>query len=102
MAAQNMPAAEIDITEGPGGRSASTRRVSRVPPVWLHGDLHTANLLVSEGALPAVIDFGDITSADTPDFNEWELSCSKPSSPAEAPVARLRSSGLVQQFAEGS
>jgi aminoglycoside phosphotransferase (APT) family kinase protein len=27
-------------------------------PVWLHGDLHPANLLVSHGELSAVIDFG--------------------------------------------
>jgi aminoglycoside phosphotransferase (APT) family kinase protein len=34
------------------------------PPLWLHGDLHTANLLVDDGALAAVIDFGDITAGD--------------------------------------
>jgi aminoglycoside phosphotransferase (APT) family kinase protein len=34
------------------------------PPVWLHGDLHTANLLVEDGAISAVIDFGDITGGD--------------------------------------
>lgn len=34
------------------------------PPMWLHGDLHPANLLVHEGALSAVIDFGDITAGD--------------------------------------
>lgn len=34
------------------------------PPVWLHGDLHTANLLVADGRLAAVIDFGDITAGD--------------------------------------
>ena len=28
------------------------------PPVWLHGDLYPANLLVSGGRLSAVIDFG--------------------------------------------
>jgi aminoglycoside phosphotransferase (APT) family kinase protein len=28
------------------------------PPVWLHGDLHPANLLVSSGELTAVLDFG--------------------------------------------
>ena len=28
------------------------------PPVWLHGDLHPANLLVSHGELSGVIDFG--------------------------------------------
>jgi aminoglycoside phosphotransferase (APT) family kinase protein len=34
------------------------------PPVWIHGDLHPGNLLVSEGRLSAVIDFGDLTSGD--------------------------------------
>jgi aminoglycoside phosphotransferase (APT) family kinase protein len=34
------------------------------PPVWLHGDLHPANLLVDRGRLSAVIDFGDITAGD--------------------------------------
>jgi len=34
------------------------------PPVWLHGDLHPANTLVVEGALSAVIDFGDLCSGD--------------------------------------
>jgi aminoglycoside phosphotransferase (APT) family kinase protein len=28
------------------------------PPVWMHGDLHPANLLVSKGELTGVIDFG--------------------------------------------
>lgn len=34
------------------------------PPLWLHGDLHPANLLVHEGRISAVIDFGDLTSGD--------------------------------------
>ena len=34
------------------------------PPVWLHGDLHTANLLVDGGAISAVLDFGDLTAGD--------------------------------------
>lgn len=34
------------------------------PPVWLHGDLHPANILVHRGSISAVIDFGDITSGD--------------------------------------
>lgn len=32
--------------------------------VWLHGDLHPGNLVVSDGQLTAVIDFGDITAGD--------------------------------------
>ncbi|MEY9845383.1 aminoglycoside phosphotransferase (APT) family kinase protein [Streptacidiphilus sp. BW17] len=34
------------------------------PPLWLHGDLHPANVLVDEGRITAVIDFGDLTSGD--------------------------------------
>jgi aminoglycoside phosphotransferase (APT) family kinase protein len=34
------------------------------PPVWLHGDLHSANVVVRDGAIAAVLDFGDITSGD--------------------------------------
>jgi aminoglycoside phosphotransferase (APT) family kinase protein len=34
------------------------------PPVWLHGDLHPANILVADGQVSGVIDFGDITSGD--------------------------------------
>jgi aminoglycoside phosphotransferase (APT) family kinase protein len=33
-------------------------------PVWLHGDLHSANVLVRDGTIRAVIDFGDVTSGD--------------------------------------
>lgn len=34
------------------------------PPLWLHGDLHAANILVDHGSISAVIDFGDITGGD--------------------------------------
>ncbi len=34
------------------------------PAMWLHGDLHPANLLVHDGQLHAVIDFGDLTAGD--------------------------------------
>jgi len=34
------------------------------PPVWIHGDLHPANILVDAGRISAVIDFGDLTSGD--------------------------------------
>jgi len=33
-------------------------------PVWIHGDLHPRNLLISGGRLSAVIDFGDLTAGD--------------------------------------
>jgi aminoglycoside phosphotransferase (APT) family kinase protein len=33
-------------------------------PVWVHGDLHPGNVLVRDGRLSAVIDFGDLTSGD--------------------------------------
>jgi len=32
--------------------------------LWLHGDLHARNVLVQDGALSGVIDWGDITSGD--------------------------------------
>ena len=32
------------------------------PPRWLHGDLHPANILLPDGQVSGVIDFGDITS----------------------------------------
>lgn len=31
---------------------------------WLHGDLHALNVLVSEGRISAVIDWGDLTAGD--------------------------------------
>lgn len=33
-------------------------------PIWVHGDLHPANLLTVNGGLHAVIDFGDLTAGD--------------------------------------
>ncbi|MCW3095152.1 MAG: hypothetical protein JWL77_770 [Chthonomonadaceae bacterium] len=35
-----------------------------VAPTWLHGDLHSRNVLVEKGALSAVIDWGDMTQGD--------------------------------------
>jgi aminoglycoside phosphotransferase (APT) family kinase protein len=34
------------------------------PALWIHGDMHPANILVHDGRISAVIDFGDITSGD--------------------------------------
>jgi aminoglycoside phosphotransferase (APT) family kinase protein len=33
-------------------------------PTWLHGDLHPRNILVENGAITGIIDWGDITSGD--------------------------------------
>jgi aminoglycoside phosphotransferase (APT) family kinase protein len=34
------------------------------PPVWLHADLHPANVVVSDGALSGIIDFGELCAGD--------------------------------------
>lgn len=34
------------------------------PRVWLHGDMHPGNLIVKDGRLAAVIDFGDLSAGD--------------------------------------
>lgn len=57
-----------DIVDGPAVRTLwdelSGAAVATAPPLWIHGDLHPANILVHEGAISAVIDFGDLTSGD--------------------------------------
>ncbi|MFI9779922.1 aminoglycoside phosphotransferase family protein [Streptomyces sp. NPDC051956] len=34
------------------------------PRVWLHGDLHPANVVVSDGTLSGVVDFGELCAGD--------------------------------------
>ncbi|WP_242909828.1 phosphotransferase [Actinomadura terrae] len=34
------------------------------PPVWLHGDLHPANVLTTGGTISGVVDFGDLFAGD--------------------------------------
>jgi aminoglycoside phosphotransferase (APT) family kinase protein len=34
------------------------------PPMWVAGDVHTGNIVVAEGAIRAVIDFGDLCAGD--------------------------------------
>src|SRR5262249_40301054 len=36
----------------------------KVTPTWLHGDLHPRNVLVQDGVITGIIDWGDITSGD--------------------------------------
>lgn len=59
-----------------GGHVPGAREVERLwsslaalppwesPALWLHGDLHPANLVTRGGMLAAVIDFGDLTAGD--------------------------------------
>ncbi|CAM4016370.1 aminoglycoside phosphotransferase family protein [Nocardia ninae] len=39
------------------------------PPVWVHGDLHPANVVVSDGTLAGIVDFGDMCAGDP----AWDL-----------------------------
>lgn len=65
---------EASVAElGPGIDTVSVRRVWDAalaatpfadPPVWLHGDLHPANVVVRDGTLAAVVDFGDVCAGD--------------------------------------
>jgi aminoglycoside phosphotransferase (APT) family kinase protein len=34
------------------------------PPVWVHGDLHPANVVVADGTLAGVVDLGDLFAGD--------------------------------------
>ncbi|CAJ1503688.1 phosphotransferase [[Mycobacterium] burgundiense] len=33
------------------------------PPAWAHGNLHPANVVVSDGTLSGIVDFGDMFAA---------------------------------------
>ena len=68
-----------DLVDGPRVLSR-WNELSAVPswtgaPRWLHGDLHPANVLVHDGRLSAVIDFGDLTAGDPASdlFAAWLL-----------------------------
>ncbi|MFI8534836.1 aminoglycoside phosphotransferase family protein [Streptomyces aquilus] len=39
------------------------------PAVWVHGDLHPANVVVSDGTLSGIVDFGDMFAGDP----AWDL-----------------------------
>jgi aminoglycoside phosphotransferase (APT) family kinase protein len=58
---------------GTAGAAADIRRIwddalaapaSAAPPVWLHGDLHPANVVVADGTLAGVLDFGELCAGD--------------------------------------
>lgn len=60
-------AARIPTAAAQGLQNVFDRAADAEPatsPVWLHGDFHAKNVLVADGRLAAVIDWGDITSGD--------------------------------------
>ncbi|MFE5791176.1 aminoglycoside phosphotransferase family protein [Streptomyces sp. NPDC056503] len=62
-------ATELGLIPDPDGaravwRDAVTAPVWTGPALWLHGDLHPANVLTSDGTLCGVIDFGDLCAGD--------------------------------------
>jgi aminoglycoside phosphotransferase (APT) family kinase protein len=52
-------APEIEIAWHDGLKAPASQRAC-----WLHGDLHARNVLVENGSISAIIDWGDITSGD--------------------------------------
>lgn len=78
---------------GPDVDAAAVRKVWRDaldapafsdPPRWIHGDLHPANLVVRDGRLAAVLDFGDLAGGDP----ATDLAVAWMLFPAEAEPAR--------------
>ena len=58
-----------DLVDGPGRvvdmvRARDATVAGQSAGLWLHGDLHPANILVRGGEISAVIDFGDLTAGD--------------------------------------
>jgi aminoglycoside phosphotransferase (APT) family kinase protein len=60
------------------------------PPVWVHGDLHAGNLLVRDGRLVAVIDFGLLSLGDP----ACDLAPAWTFFPAEQRIVFRRAAGL--------
>jgi aminoglycoside phosphotransferase (APT) family kinase protein len=55
----------IDVAEATAGWEAALAAEEwKRPPVWIHGDLKSDNLLVSAGRIRAVIDFGGLGIGD--------------------------------------
>lgn len=52
------------IREAVGIFDAGLLAATATERVWIHGDLHPRNVLVNQGRLCAVLDWGDVTSGD--------------------------------------
>lgn len=55
---------DIDVTTATEVWEAAVRTEWSAPPVWVHGDVSPGNLLVKDGRLSAVIDFGCLGVGD--------------------------------------
>ncbi len=81
-------------------------------PVWFHGDLHPANIVVRDGQIAAVIDFGDLAAGDPATdlaaawmlfprpsrATFWDAYASRAGHPVDADL-RLRAHGWATAFA---
>lgn len=55
------------------------------PPTWLHGDLHPGNVLVEDGRLSGIIDWGDLCAGDrATDLAAIWMLFESPAAPREA------------------
>jgi aminoglycoside phosphotransferase (APT) family kinase protein len=52
------------IAEAAGLFNAGLLAATATERVWIHGDLHPRNVLVNQGRLCAVLDWGDVTAGD--------------------------------------
>lgn len=57
-------AGRIDVAAATNLWEAALATTWQAPPVWIHGDVGPGNLLVADGALSAVIDFGGTAVGD--------------------------------------
>lgn len=62
-------AAELGLVDAPDAIRAVWEDAAAAPewtgpPMWLHGDLHPANVLTADGTFCGVIDFGDLFAGD--------------------------------------
>ncbi len=55
---------EALIAEAVGLFNAGLLAATATERVWIHGDLHPRNVLVNQGRLCAVLDWGDVTAGD--------------------------------------
>jgi aminoglycoside phosphotransferase (APT) family kinase protein len=60
----DLPGDETAVAVGQVWEQAVAAPAWKGAPVWVHGDLHPANVVVSQGALCGVVDFGELCAGD--------------------------------------